>query len=184
MKKLQKIRSGSKIYPNVVYGDNFQTGHNVIIRENCFFGNHIVIGTNTVVEGHVDVGDFVKIESNCCIASYTRIGSRVFIGPGVLLTNDLYPQKMRKQYAPAGPVIEDYVTLGAGVIVMSGISVGKGSFVAAGAVVTKNIPAYSLVKGIPGKIFPLPKKLKEKNTAANWMGLYPNSTSDCCDQSS
>lgn len=163
-----RIRTGTIIYSDVEAGDDFQTGHNVMIREKTVFGNHIVVGTNTVIDGHVIIGDFVKIESSCYIPTHVNIGSRVFFGPGVVLTNDRYPQKMRDQYKPEGPIINDGVTLGAGVVVLPGVKVGMGSFVAAGAVVTKDIPPMSFVKGIPGKISPLPKKLRELNMAKNW----------------
>lgn len=162
------IRTGTIIYGDVIAGDDFQTGHNVTIREHTVFGSHIVIGTNTVIDGNVTIGDFVKIESNCYIPTHVRIGSRVFIGPGVILTNDRYPQKMRDKYVPEGPILEDGVTLGGGVIVVPSVTIGKGSFIAAGTVVTKNIPAMSLVKGVPGTILPLPEKLKELNIAKNW----------------
>ncbi len=162
------VRTGTIIYADVVAGDDFQTGHNVMIREHTSFGNHIVVGTNTVIDGHVTVGDFVKIESNCYISTHVTIGSRVFIGPGVVLTNDKYPQKMRDLYKPEGPIIEDGVSLGGGVVVVPGVTIGKGSFVAAGSVVTKDIPPMCLVKSVPGEILPLPHKLQEFNMAKNW----------------
>ncbi len=162
------IRSGTIIYADVVAGDDFQTGHHVVIREKTVFGNHIVVGTHTVIDGHVTIGDFVKIETNCYIPTHVRIGSRVFIGPGVVLTNDRYPQKMRDAYKPEGPIIEDGVTLGGGSVVVPGVTIGRGSFVAAGAVVTKDVPRMSFVKGVPGEIFPLPEKLREFNMAKNW----------------
>jgi len=162
------IRLGTIIYADVVAGDDFQTGHHVVIRENSVFGNHIVVGTHTVIDGNVTIGDFVKIETHCYIPTHVCIGSRVFIGPGVVLTNDRYPQKMRDAYKPEGPVIEDGVTLGGGTVVVPGVTIGKGSFVAAGAVVTKDIPPMSFVKGVPGDISPLPEKLRELNMAKNW----------------
>lgn len=162
------LRAGSILYADVHAGDDFQTGHNVVIREHTVFGNHVVVGTNTVIEGHVTVGDFVKIESNCFIPTHVTIGSRVFIGPGVVLTNDRYPQKMRDTYKPEWQTIEDGVTLCAGVVVVPGVRIGRGSFVAAGAVVTKDIPPMSFVKGVPGVIEPLPEKLTEMNIAKNW----------------
>lgn len=162
------VRTGSILYADVITGDDFQTGHNTVIREHTVFGNHIVVGTNTVIEGDVTIGDFVKIESNCFIPTHTTIGNLVFIGPGVVLTNDRYPQKMRDQYQPEGPIIEDGVTLGGGVVLVPGVRIGKGSFVAAGAVVTKDIPPMSFVKGVPGEISPLPEKLCEMNMAKNW----------------
>jgi acetyltransferase-like isoleucine patch superfamily enzyme len=151
-----RIRSGTIIYADVSIGENFQTGHHVTIREQTQVGNHVVIGTNTVIDGYMTIGDFVKIESNCYIPTHVTIGNRVFFGPNVTLTNDRYPLKMRDEYAPEGPVIEDGVALGGGVVVCPGVRIGKDSFVAAGAVVTKNVPANSLVKGVPGKYSPLP----------------------------
>lgn len=162
------VRSGAVIYGDVTIGGHFQSGHNALIREHTRIGRHVVVGTNTVIEGQVAIGDFVKIESNCFIPTFSAIGSRVFFGPNVVLTNDRYPLRRRDEYRPEGPVIEDDVTLGAGVIVLPGVRIGAGSFVAAGAVVTRDIPPKSLVRGVPGRIEPLPDSLDEDNTALSW----------------
>ena len=126
------------------------------------------IGTNTVIDVNVGMGDFVKIESNCYISTHVKIGSRVFFGPGVVLTNDRYPLKLRDTYEPEGPIIEDGVTLGAGVVVCPGVRIGEDTFVAAGAVVTRDIPPKSMVVGVPGRIEQLPDKLQGKNIALSW----------------
>ena len=162
------VRSGSVIYADVVAGDYFQTGHNVVIREKTHMGSHVLVGSGTVIDGQVQVSDFVKLIANCYIPTHTQIGTRVFIGPNVVLTNDRYPLKMRGAYKPMGPVIEDFVTLGAGVVVVPGVLIGRGAFVAAGTVVTKDVPPYTMVKGNPGRFFELPEKLKENNVALNW----------------
>ena len=165
-----RIRSGSIIYADVQIGDRFQTGHHAMIRENTVIGDQVVVGTNTVIDGNVTIGSFVKIESGCYIPTHTHIGNRVFLGPNVTLTNDRYPLKMREQYRPEGPVIEDGVTLGAGVVVCPGVRIGDGSFVAAGSVVTSDVPSGQLVKGVPGRCEPLPEKLRERNLALSWRG--------------
>lgn len=162
------LRSGTIVYGDVTVGEDFQTGHYVTVREKTVAGNHVLIGTNTVIDGTVSIGDFVKIESNCYVPTRTEIGTRVFFGPGVTLTNDRYPLKMRDEYEPQGPVIEDGVTLGAGVVVLPGVRIGHDSFVAAGAVVTKDVPPFSLVSGVPGRATPLPDKLRERNMALSW----------------
>jgi len=162
------IRIGSIIYGDVQIGDHFQSGHNIMIRENTKIGRYVVVGTNSVIDGDVEIGDYVKIETNCYIPTHVTIGNRVFMGPGVTLTNDRFPLKMRDDYVPEGPILEDGVTIGGGVTICPGVRVGRGSFVAAGAVVTKDVPPYSLVIGVPGVIKPLPEKLKEHNTALNW----------------
>ena len=163
-----RIRTGSILYAGVHAGEDFQTGHHVLVRESTVIGNHVVVGTNTVIDGQVTIGDFVKIESNCYIPTHTRIGNRVFFGPGVTLTNDRYPLKRRDEYIPEGPIIEDGVTLGGGVVVLPGIRIGHDAFVAAGAVVTKEVPPFSLVKGVPGEIQPLPERLRSRNLALSW----------------
>ncbi len=163
-----RIRAGTIVYADVTVGIDFQTGHNAMIREKTLIGDHVVIGTNTVIDGNVEIGDFVKIESNCYIPTHMIIGTRVFLGPNVTLTNDRYPLKMRDEYKPEGPIIEDGVTLGGGVVVVPGVRVGADSFVAAGALVTKDVPPGSLVVGVPGVVSPLPEKLKERNKALSW----------------
>ncbi|HVC28080.1 MAG TPA: acyltransferase [Gammaproteobacteria bacterium] len=156
------------IYGDVTAGDDFQTGHHVMIREKTVIGNHVVVGTGTVIDGQVEIGDFVKIESQCYIPTHVRIGNRVFLGPGVTLTNDRYPLKQRDSYRPEGPVIEDGVTLGGHVTVCPGVRIGEDAFVAAGAVVTRDVPARSLAVGVPARIKPLPPHLAERNLALSW----------------
>jgi len=163
-----RIRTGTIIYGDVSIGDHFQSGHNALVRENTRIGDHVVIGTNSIIDGNTEIGDFVKIESNCYIPTHVKIGSRVFFGPNVTLTNDKYPLKLRDKYKPDGPVIEDGVTLGAGVVVLPGICIGADSMISAGAVVTHDIPPKSLVTGIPGRVAPLPSHLCERNMALSW----------------
>lgn len=162
------IRAFSIIYADVTTGDNVKTGHHVLIRENTKLGNRIIIGSGSILDGNINIGNEVKIESQVYIPTHTIIGNKVFIGPGVTFTNDRYPLRLRDQYQPQGAIIEDGVTIGAQVVVLPGVKIGEGSFIAAGAVVTKDVPPWSLVKGNPGTILPLPKKLKELNNALNW----------------
>lgn len=165
------IRAGTIIYGDVITGDHFQTGHNSIIREESSFGRYALVGSGSVIDGNVVIGDFAKIESNCYICTHVTIGTRVFIGPNVVFTNDKYPLKNRDGYKPVGPVIEDLVTIGAGSLLLPGVTIGKGSFVAAGSVVTKDAPPMTLVRGNPGKFYALPEHLQEKNIALNWRNV-------------
>ena len=162
------IREGSIIYADVVIGSNFKTGHNILIREKTVIGSNIVIGSNTVIDGTVEIGSYVKIETGVYIPTHTKIGSHVFIGPCVVMTNDRYPQRLRDQYKPEGAIIGDGVSIGANSTLLPGVRIGEGSFIAAGSVVTKDIPPWSLIMGVPGKIKPLPDKLKERNRAIRW----------------
>jgi acetyltransferase-like isoleucine patch superfamily enzyme len=128
----------------------------------------VTIGTNVVIEGQVTIGSFVKIEAGCFIPTHCRIGNRVFFGPNVTVTNDRFPLRRRDEYRPQGCTVEDNVTVGGGVVLCPGVTLGAGSFVAAGAVVTKDVPAGSLAIGVPARIAPLPDTLREPNMALSW----------------
>jgi acetyltransferase-like isoleucine patch superfamily enzyme len=162
------IRAFTIVYADVVIGNDFKSGHFVTIRENTKIGDKVIIGSGVVIDGNVLIGNRVKIETNAYVPIETKIGSDVFIGPGVIMTNDKYPQRIRGEYLPLGPVIEDGVSIGANSTILPGLKIETGSFIAAGSIVTKNIPPWSMVKGPSGKIMPLPKKLRERNTAKKW----------------
>ena len=162
------IRLGTVIYADNKFGDGFQTGHNAVIRERCQIGRHVLVGTGTVIDGQVTLGNYIKIESNCYIPTHCVFGDRVFLGPNVVITNDRLPLRQRATYQPEGCILEDDVTIGGNVVICPGVRVGKGSFIAAGSVVTKDVPAGSLVKGNPGRSTPLPEMLDEPNMALSW----------------
>lgn len=165
------IRRGTIIYADCQMGDYFQTGHHVLIREQTLVGQHVMVGSHTVIDGQVQIGNFVKIESHCYIPTHVIIGHRVFLGPKVVLTNDRYPLKMRHKYRPEGPVIADRVTIGANATILPGITIGAGAFVAAGAVVTKDVPPMHLALGNPARFCPLPEHLQEANIALGWQSF-------------
>lgn len=163
-----RIRAGAIIYGDVEIGDDFQTGHQVLLREQTKIGRHVLLGTQSVIDGQVTIGDFVKIETHVYIPTDVVIGSFVFIGPGVTITNDRYPLKLRDQYKPEGAILEDGVTIGGGVTILPGVRIGHDSFIAAGAIVTKDVPPDSMVVGAPGRIMPLPDHMRERNMAKAW----------------
>ena len=105
------------------------------------------------------MGTGVRIMSHVYVPSRTWFGDHVFVGPGVNILNSRYPGRLPDIPTPRGPTIEDEVMIGGGVTVMAGVRIGTRSFIAAGAVVTKDVPAGSLVRGCPGRIEPLPEKL-------------------------
>ena len=162
------VRSGTIIYGDVEIGDRLITGHRALIREHTNIGSFVVVGTNVVIEGHVEIGSYVKIESNSFIPTHTRIGSYVFIGPCVAISNDKYPLRLREEYEPVGATLEDSVSIGANATLLPGVRIGEGSMVAAGAVVTKDVPPWSLAVGVPATCRPLPEKLRDRNRAKNW----------------
>ena len=154
------LRTGTVIYCNVTIGNNFSTGHNVIIREKTTIGNDSAIGSASIIEGTCTIGNNARIQSMVFIPTNTVIGNGVFIGPNTILTNDRYPPTGKPELR--GPVLEDNVTLGANVTVLPGVRVGKGAAVAAGSVVTRDVPPGMLAIGAPARIRPLPPEMERQ----------------------
>ncbi len=159
------IRSGSIIYANTNIGDRFSCGHQVLIRAEVTIGNRVVVHHQTILEGHIRIGYGVKIMAGVYMPSQTILGDMVFIGPGVTILNDKRP--MRGKPKLSGVTIEDYVMIGGNVTLCPGVTVGARSFVAAGSVVTKNVPPDVLASGVPAQFQPLPESLAGGNQPDN-----------------
>jgi acetyltransferase-like isoleucine patch superfamily enzyme len=162
------IRAFTIIYADVELGNDVKTGHHVLIREHTRIGNRVVVGSETIIDGYSTIGDFVKIEGRVYIPTHTTIGNYVFIGPGAVLTNDKYPLRRRDEYEPRGPVIEDNVSIGGNATILPGVRLSEGSMIAAGSVVTRDVPPWHLAVGVPARSQPLPEFLKEPNRAKRW----------------
>jgi acetyltransferase-like isoleucine patch superfamily enzyme len=156
------IRSGTIIYCDVTIGDHFQSGHNVMIREKTTIGNRVAIGTSAVIEGNTIIGDEVSLQSMVYIPTDTVIGNNVFIGPNTVLTNDRYPPT--RIGGLKGPQIHAGAAIGANATLLPGVSIGEGALVAAGAIVTRDVPAYMLAIGAPARITDLPQKMVHTGT--------------------
>lgn len=141
------------IYTDVKIGDGTLIGDNASIREHCRIGKNCIISRNVTINYNTNIGDFTKIMDCTVITGNMQIGSHVFISVLVSTTND--NNMGLKGYDEAfvkGPTIDDYVRIGAGANILPSVRIGTGSIVAAGAVVTKDIPPKKLVMGIPARI--------------------------------
>jgi acetyltransferase-like isoleucine patch superfamily enzyme len=155
------VRSGSVIYGDTTVGDGLTTGHRVLVREHTVLGDDVLVGTDTVVEDHCEIGSHVRLQTGVYVPSYTTIGDRVFVGPRATMTNDPYP--VRRETTLRGPTIADDATIGANATLLPGVQVGERAFVAAGAVVTGDVPADTLAIGAPARHEPLPAPLRGGN---------------------
>lgn len=157
------IRSGTIIYADVVIGDGFTTGHDAVVREDTVVGDDVLVGTKTVIDGATEIGDEVQMQTDVYVPRHTVIEDNVFLGPSAVLTNDPYP--LRTAVEPVGPTIEGDATIGANATVLPEVTVGERAFVAAGAVVTDDVPAETLAVGAPADHYELPAELTGGNTA-------------------
>lgn len=155
------IREGTIIYGDVSIGNDFKAGHFVLIREKTQIGNNVLVGTHSVIDGYCTLGDNIKLQTGVYIPLFTTIGSNVFVGPFATFLNDKYP--VRKNYKLKGPMVNDDVSVGAKATILPGVTIGKGAFIAAGAVVTKDVPSGKLARGNPARIYDLPEQLQGRN---------------------
>ena len=124
----------------------------VVILPGAVIGKNANICSHCFIEGNVVVGDNVTVKCGVQLWSGIRIGNDVFIGPNATFSNDKYPRS--KMPLPKHDLvdIQDGVSIGAGAVLLPGITVGRGAMVGAGAVVTKSVPPYAIVTGNPARI--------------------------------
>ena len=142
------IRSGTVIYASVRIGDELETGHNVVIREQNEIGDGLRIWNNSAIDYGCTIGSNVRIHNNVYICQHTVIEDDVFIAPGVMMANDLYPVNFE---GLQGPIIRKGARIGANATLLPGVTIGEGALVGAGSVVTKDIPARTIAYGSPAR---------------------------------
>ena len=158
------LRMGTIVYGDVTLGDYFQTGHYVVIRAKVRAGDYCTVCNHSTLEGIIRMGDGVRIMSHVYIPTRTWFGSHVFVGPGVTFLNDRRPGRWEGTTPEVrGAFVEDEVMIGGGCTILPGVRIGAGSFIAAGALITRDIPPRSFVRGRPGQIEPMPASLDRPN---------------------
>lgn len=142
------IRSGTIIYASCRFGRGFQTGHRACIRENSVFGESCSFGTMSQSDGYINVGDNCRFHNNVFIATYTTTEDNVHFYPMSCTVDSLHPpcQKGRE-----GPYLESGVIVGAKVLILPRVRVGKGAVIASASVVTHNVEPGIVMAGVPAK---------------------------------
>jgi UDP-2-acetamido-3-amino-2,3-dideoxy-glucuronate N-acetyltransferase len=133
-------------------GEETKVWHFAHIMPNCIIGKGCNIGQNVVVAAQVVLGNNVKVQNNVSIYTGVTCEDDVFLGPSCVFTNVTNPRSAvnrRGQYAKT--IVKKGATIGANATIVCGHDIGEYAFVGAGAVVTKNIPAYALIVGNPAK---------------------------------
>ena len=128
-------------------GKNVRIWHFAYVGDNAIIGDNVKIGSLAHVDYDVHIGENTMIEGTVYIPPLSRIGKNVFIGPGAALTNDPFPPSKKM----IGVTIQDGAIIGSRAVIKAGVTVGKNSVVAMGAVVTKDVPDDTVVFGVPAK---------------------------------
>ena len=129
-------------------GKNVRIWHFAYVGDNTEIGDNVKIGSLAHIDYNVKIGENTMIEGLVYIPPLSRIGKNVFIGPAAALTNDPYPTSKKL----IGITIEDDVIIGSRAVIKAGITIGKNSVIAMGAVVTKDVPPNMVVVGVPARI--------------------------------
>ena len=147
------IRSHTVMYAGTKIGDNFATGHNALIQPFVTIGDNVSIGSGTEIEHHVTIGNNVRIHSNCFIAQGTVIRDGVRISPNTAITSTKHPLLPEEKKNRRGPEIGENVYISIGVTILSHLTIGKGSLIGSGSVVTKNVPEGVVMIGTPARVY-------------------------------
>jgi acetyltransferase-like isoleucine patch superfamily enzyme len=148
------------IREDVVIGKNAFIPHESLVNLfGCKIGNDCLIGAFVEVQAGVVIGDRTRVQSHTFICEGVSIGSDVFIGHGVMFTNDRHPKASNADLSRVAKtdwileksIIHDRVSIGSGAVLLPGIEVGSGAVIGAGAVVTKSVPADATVIGNPAR---------------------------------
>ena len=142
-----RIGAGSRIW------------HLAQIREDATLGRNCTVGRGAYVGPGVVLGDNVKLQNHALVYEPARLGDGVFVGPAAVLTNDEYPRavtpdgrlKSADDWTAVGVTVGDGAAIGARAVCVAPVTVGRWALVAAGAVVTKDVPDFALVVGVPAR---------------------------------
>lgn len=124
----------------------------VVVLSDAKIGQDCNICAHCLIENDVIIGDRVTIKSGVQLWDGLRVGDDVFIGPNASFANDKFPRSCQKPEKFLPTVLNNGVSIGSGAVILPGISIGTNAMVAAGAVVTKSVPANAIVVGNPAKI--------------------------------
>jgi acetyltransferase-like isoleucine patch superfamily enzyme len=159
---------------------NVRLGENVVIHQpglvnlyGCSIGAGTKIGAFVEIQSDANIGANCKVSSHSFVCSGVTIEDGVFVGHGVMFTNDVYPRAVNEDGSLQTPAdwaivktrIKQCASLGSNSTILAGVTVGYEALVGAGAVVTKDVPDYAIVAGVPARVIGDVRERRERETA-------------------
>jgi UDP-2-acetamido-3-amino-2,3-dideoxy-glucuronate N-acetyltransferase len=154
------IHPTADVSPRAVLGEGCKVWHEAQVREGAVLGRNCILGKGAYVDFGVRIGDNVKVQNRASIYHGVTLEDGVFVGPHVVFTNDKLPRAVNADGTPKSEddwevgetLVREGASLGAGAIVVAGVTIGRFAMVGAGAVVTKDVPDYGLAYGNPARL--------------------------------
>ena len=154
-----QICTTADVDSTALIGPGTAVWHLAQIREHAELGRECIIGRGAYVGPGVMIGDRVKLQNYALVYEPAKLEDEVFIGPAVVLTNDVYPRstdvtgklKRPTDWDALGVVVRRGASIGARAVILAGVIIGRWALIAAGAVVTRDVPDFGLVAGVPAR---------------------------------
>ena len=154
-----QVADSADVDASAVLGDGSRVWHLAQLRDGVVLGSGCIVGRGAYIGSGVHVGDNTKIQNHALVYEPARLGAGVFIGPAVVLTNDTYPRsvapdgslKSADDWEAVGVTVDDGASIGARAVCVAPVRIGRWAMVAAGAVVTSDVPDHALVVGVPAR---------------------------------
>lgn len=146
------IHPSANVSEQALIGENTKVWINVQIREKVTIGNNCIVSKDVYIDQDVTIGHNCKIQNSVSIYKGVSIEDRVFVGPNVAFTNDRVPRAFNTNWKITPTLVREGASLGANSTIVCGVEIGKFAMVAAGSVVTKDVPPHALVMGNPARI--------------------------------
>lgn len=156
---MSHIEQSADVSPDAVIGADTNVWHLAQIRERASLGQGCNIGRGAYIGPEVRLGNNCKVQNYALVYEPAQLADGVFIGPAAVLTNDLYPRavnpdgtlKGAEDWHSVGVIIDNGASIGARAVCIAPVRIGAWATVAAGSVVTRDVPPHALVAGVPAR---------------------------------
>jgi len=159
------VGTGAVVFAGASVGAQAILGDQSFVRERTLIGERTVIGRGSVVDNDVVIGARVRVQTNVYLTAFTIVEEDVFVGPGALTTNDDTMARHGPEMPTRGATLRRACRVGGASVLTPGVEIGEEAFVAAGAVVTRDVPARAVVMGVPARVV---REVGEEDLLERW----------------